>query len=83
MGRVRVPGNPLGRVPRHELSKTNVGFTVCLIALMAFSMSSFGIGLALDCRMGNLLLLHFTARGFPRLQLETTRSARISSNTAS
>jgi len=56
--------------------------TVHLTILMTFLMSMHGKGLTPRGRMGNLLILRFTARGFRRLRLDTMRSARISSSTA-
>ena len=57
--------------------------TVQLKILITSPMSMLGTDLPPRGRMGNLLILRFTARGFRRLRLDTTRSARISSSTES
>src|SRR5712691_3406963 len=57
--------------------------TVHLSTLMAFLMLTGGGGLFVRRRSGKLLILRLTPRGLRRLRLETTRSWRISSSTAS
>ena len=57
--------------------------TVHLMILTAFLMSIGGNGLAFRGRRGKLLILRLTPRRLRRLRLETARSWRISSSTAS
>jgi hypothetical protein len=57
--------------------------TVHLSILMAFLMMMRGSDLYVRGRSGKLLILRLTPRKLRRLRLETTRSWRISSSTAS
>jgi AhpD family alkylhydroperoxidase len=57
--------------------------TVHLSIIIALPMSMGGRGAAWRGRKGKLLILRLTPRGLRRWRLETTRSSRISSRTAS
>jgi hypothetical protein len=59
------------------------GNTVHLSILTAFLMLMRGSDLFVRSRIGKLLILRLTPRKLRRLRLETTRSCRSSSSTAS